>query len=560
MLRFRSFRATLLTLFLGAVAIVQIATFAVVAVVNQREARVEIESDLQAAARAFQRVIEERTTSLVISTQAVASDDAFRRLFFESPDDAATVQSALTSAAGRIQADFQAWVDLDGATIVASEAAPRDAFAELVFRADESEAAQATGYAELNERLYAVVAVPIRAPVIVGWWVAGFRIDSELAGLLRDQTAIEVSFANAGGHIVGSSLDAAQRVPLAKRESLLTADGQTVHEVQLDHESWLLNLHATPLESGGEMRVILQYSLDEKLAPARRVGRLILLTGLGGLALAGVLGLGLARRLSRPVQQLAAHTQVIAGGDYAQRLELNRADELGDLARSFNAMSDGLAERDRVRDLLDKNVSPEVAAKLLREGAALGGEEREVTVLFADLRGFTTLSEKMEPRAVVELLNRYLDRMSAAIEARDGVIDKFIGDEIMALFGAPVGAEDDADRALAAALAMRDALREFNGELAAEGHPQLAFGVGINTARVIAGNIGSHRRLNYSVIGDGVNLAARLQTLTRNTGFDTDIIISAATLAALRESHPVRDLGRVGVKGRSEAVHIYGVD
>lgn len=143
----------------------------------------------------------------------------------------------------------------------------------------------------------------------------------------------------------------------------------------------------------------------------------------------------------------------------------------------------------------------------MREGAALGGEEREVTVLFCDLRGFT-------PRELVALLNRYFDRMSAA-------------------------------------------LAELNRELAAEGRPPLAFGVGINTARVVAGNIGSHRRLNYSVIGDGVNLAARLQTLTRRAEFAADIIVSDHTRAALVSAYSLRDLGEVVVKGKSRAVRVH---
>ena len=225
-------------------------------------------------------------------------------------------------------------------------------------------------------------------------------------------------------------------------------------------------------------------------------------------------------------------------------------------------MSTGLAERDQVRDLLDKNVSPEVAAQLMREGSSLGGEERKLTILFADLRGFTTLSENLPPREVVTLLNRYLDRMSQAIEAEGGVIDKFIGDEIMALFGAPVPAKDCANRAIDAALAMRRELTRLNAELAAEGKAPLSFGIGINTAHVIAGNIGSSRRLNYSVIGDGVNLAARLQSLTRDPEFATDLIVSDVTLAAAlqKRDYRCRDLGSANVKGRAQSVHIHAID
>ncbi len=171
--------------------------------------------------------------------------------------------------------------------------------------------------------------------------------------------------------------------------------------------------------------------------------------------------------------------------------------------------------------------------------------------------------------------------MSLALEAHGGVIDKYIGDAIMALFGAPVSQGDDADRALAAALAMERALATLNAELAAEGRSPLAIGIGINTARVVAGNIGSARRLNYSVIGDGVNVAARIEALTRNPEYRATIITTAATLAARRPSdlktpaanydsrspftngpHTItlRPLGIVPVKGRTEPVEIFAVE
>jgi adenylate cyclase len=160
---------------------------------------------------------------------------------------------------------------------------------------------------------------------------------------------------------------------------------------------------------------------------------------------------------------------------------------------------------------------------------------------------------------VLTLLNRYLDRMSAIIEQHGGVIDKYIGDAIMALFGAPVALPDAAARALAAARDMADSLAEMNRELEAEGQPTLAFGVGINTARVVAGNMGSNTRLNYTVIGDGVNLAARLESLTKDPAYDTPIIISEATLRALPNPPPARELGEVRVKGKAGAVKIYAL-
>ncbi|WP_221033068.1 adenylate/guanylate cyclase domain-containing protein [Actomonas aquatica] len=559
MIRFRSFRATLLTVLLAAVAATQIAIYTMVAFVNHREARREIETDLEAAAIAFERVSSDHVRQLAISATAVARDYAFRQNFFTFLEDAETLQSAMASARDRIDADLNAWVDLDGATITALPAAPDDLFAEIVLRADESEEARATGYIELDGELYVAAAVPIYAPTIVAWWVVGTRVDSTLASDLHAMTGVDVSFANTQGQITASSLEAPLREALTRQVPGLTMDDSTMQQLSLQEQSILVRVRPVPLDSGGHLLTLLQYSLHEKLAPSRRLGRLIFFVSLGGIAVAAILGAGLARRLSRPVQALAHHTQLIAAGDYTTRLELNRRDELGDLAHAFNAMSTGLAERDQVRDLLDKNVSPEVAAELMREGAALGGEEREVTILFADLRGFTTFAEDLPARDVVAQLNRYLDRMTAAIESAGGVIDKFIGDEIMALFGAPVSAPDCAHRALQAAQAMRSALAELNREFVAESLPPLAFGIGINSARVIAGNIGSHRRLNYSVIGDGVNLAARLQALTRREEFGTDLILSESTLIAARRHapYPSRDLGKHLVKGRHEPVRIY---
>ncbi|GAB5562050.1 MAG: hypothetical protein SynsKO_36970 [Synoicihabitans sp.] len=562
MLRFRSFRAALLTLILGVVAVAQIATFIIVSQVNRVQAEREINADLANAAAAFNRVDAARTNLLASSAKAVASDYAFRRLFFESADDPRTLESAFISASDRINADLNAWVDLDGITIAASPEVSEDAFTELVFRADESEAAEADGYFEINGAPYSVVTVPIRAPIIVGWWVVGFRLDEDFAAALKEQTQVEVSVANHDGRIVASSLLPDSRKALEEIWQDLQPDPDIIHDVELGANAYKVTLRTTALDSGGEIATILQYSLDEKLAPARRLSRLILFVSLGGIVVAALLGMGFARRLSRPVQRLAAHTRTIAAGHYDQHLQLDREDELGDLARAFNNMSSGLAERDQVRDLLDKNVSPEVAAQLMKEGSALGGEEREVTVLFADLRGFTTLSENMPPRDVVALLNRYLDRMTQAIEAEGGVIDKFIGDEVMALFGAPVTGENSAARAINAALAMRRALAELNAEFDREGLPPLGFGIGINTAKVIAGNIGSAKRLNYSVIGDGVNLAARLQAQTRNPEFATDLILSESTLRAATATTDLktRDLGTVTVKGRAEKTRIFTIE
>jgi adenylate cyclase len=236
----------------------------------------------------------------------------------------------------------------------------------------------------------------------------------------------------------------------------------------------------------------------------------------------------------------------VVGGDYEEPVEVSQRDELGLLASSFNDMMKGLSERDRVRDLLGKVVSPEVAEELLSRGIELGGEERRVSVLFSDVRGFTSLSERKTPAELVDLLNAHLTRVSAIVERHGGVVDKYIGDAVMAVFGAPLARDDDAVRAVRAALEL--------AALPASDSGALVIGVGVNTDVVVAGNMGSRTRLNYTVIGDGVNLASRLEGLTKRYGVGA--IVSESTRDACPDL-AFRELDRVRVKGKTQPVRIF---
>lgn len=556
MRRSQSFGTTLLLLFVLVVAGAQFATYFIVSRANRTNARELIAKDLASAAGVFRQIVDDRNDILATSASAATSDYAFKSLFARATDPA-TIVSAFASIRLRSKADFVTLLSLAAKPIAstAEHEVSGDVLRELVAEADASADPnpRANGYGYLDGQLYSLVTVPVRAPDIVAWLVVGFRIDDNFARRLKEQTRVDVTFADQDARILATTLPTrvAEALPAAL-PALRTQSGITT--LPLAGGSSMIAANLLPAGKTLSATLALQYSLDEKLGPARELEYLLLFVACGSLVVAAILSGAFARRLSRPVEALAEHTRVIASGDYHTRIELQRSDELGRLAESFNEMSAGLAERDQVRDLLDKNVSPEVAAQLMRDGAALGGEEREVTVLFADLRGFTRLSESLPPREVLVLLNRYLDRMSAEIERHGGVIDKFIGDEIMALFGAPVARGDDADRALSAALGMQAALAQLNQEFATEGRPPLAIGIGINTARVVAGNMGSQRRLNYSVIGDGVNVAARLQALTRTADYRAGILVSATTLERAKGSYRTRALGALAVKGRSESV------
>ena len=229
---------------------------------------------------------------------------------------------------------------------------------------------------------------------------------------------------------------------------------------------------------------------------------------------------------------------------------------VGDLAWKY--VVEGREKR-QVKKLFSRYVSKDVYDQLVANPAlaALGGARRHMTVLFSDLRGFTTMSEKGTPEDVVRQLNELFTRMVAVVFEHHGTVDKFVGDMIMALYGAPLDDEEHAEHAVQTALAMIKTLQELNVEWERDGKPQLDIGIGINTGDMIAGNVGSESIMSYTVIGDAVNLGARLESLNKDYG--TRIIISEATRARLKGRYDIHPLGDVIVKGKSKPVAIFEV-
>jgi adenylate cyclase len=217
------------------------------------------------------------------------------------------------------------------------------------------------------------------------------------------------------------------------------------------------------------------------------------------------------------------------------------------------------AEKRKVSRLFGRYVSKDVYAQLMSNPslAELGGSRRDMTVLFSDIRGFTSVTEKGDPETLVAQLNEYFTSMVEIVFRHEGTVDKFVGDMVMALFGAPVDDEEHPDHAVAAALDMVGRLGELNRKWAGEGRPRLDIGIGINSGDMIAGNIGSSAIMSYTVIGDNVNLASRLESLNKDYG--TRIIISDATRQRLRRGADIRPLGQVVVKGKTQPVVIFEV-
>ena len=232
-------------------------------------------------------------------------------------------------------------------------------------------------------------------------------------------------------------------------------------------------------------------------------------------------------------------------------------------AQAASAIDNALANRQLAegavqRAALARFLSPEVVEMVASnpEGVRLGGVNQKVTVFFADIRGFTSLSERMEPEKIVELLNEYFTRTTDVIFDHNGTLDKYIGDAIMALFGAPISKGNDAENAVRAAVELQRLLVEVNRDASARGFPELSVGIGINTGVVTAGNIGSPRRLDYTVIGDAVNTASRLMS---NAG-PNQIFISQSTAAELDDSVSMRELPPLLVKGKSIPLKVFSVD
>jgi adenylate cyclase len=218
--------------------------------------------------------------------------------------------------------------------------------------------------------------------------------------------------------------------------------------------------------------------------------------------------------------------------------------------------TDALARR-RMRDQFGRYLSKDLLSRVIDDAPSLRGERRVVSVLFSDLRGYTTLSEAMTPEAIAAHLNEYFDAMTAAIFAHAGMINDFIGDAVMAVFGAPVADSDHALHAVQAAAAMDRALADLNQRWTARGLPLFHMGIGIHTGSVFAGNVGGHDRIKYTVIGDPVNVGSRVEGLNKELG--TTILITAETMAAVGERVQAKDRGRMHVKGRVEEVRVYEV-
>jgi len=297
-----------------------------------------------------------------------------------------------------------------------------------------------------------------------------------------------------------------------------------------------------------------QRAIEQALAAAR--SRTLLISA--GMVLLGIMGaVGLAHVIVRPIRRLVEGTQAIAAGNFQVVLPVPSRDEIGLLTESFNQMAQSLREKEMIKRAFSRYVAREVVNEILKdpERLVLKEERRDVTVLFCDIRGFTPLAERLTPEEVVLLLNDFYSLMIDATFKHEGTLNEFFGGGVMAFFGAPIPDREHPLHAVRTALAMKAGIAELADRRVREGKAPIAVGIGVNTGEVVAGTVGAEDRMKYAVVGDSVNLAARLEARAEGG----QVLVSQRTYESVKEWVEARSLGTVKMKGKQAEVEVFEV-
>lgn len=260
----------------------------------------------------------------------------------------------------------------------------------------------------------------------------------------------------------------------------------------------------------------------------------------------------LTRDVSIPLELLLASIEKVRAGNYSHISPVVSNDELGVITAHFNRMVEGLAEKEVIQNVFGKYVTPAVAKEILKHSRELKGENRYITILFTDIQNYTTISESMQPAGIVELLNEYFSSVVNIIQKHNGVVNKFIGDSVMAVFNVPVNDREHSKNAVNAALEIKELCgkRTFH-------NTKIVTRIGINSGETVVGNIGSEDRLEYTVIGDEVNIAARLEQL--NKVYGTLILVGQNTYQDTKDFFAYEKIGDVQLKGKSKSIEVYRI-
>ncbi len=278
------------------------------------------------------------------------------------------------------------------------------------------------------------------------------------------------------------------------------------------------------------------------------------------IAIALIVAFALSHAFTRSLNVINTVVKEISEGNFYPQILLKSGDEFEELGNAINKMIKGLRERERLKLNFTRYVSQYILEKILRSETPLKleGERKKITVLFSDIRSFTNLAEKLSPEQVVSILNEYFGKMLDVIFKNFGTLDKFIGDGIMVEFGAPLDDPMQERHALATAIEMHQVLQKLDEKWAAEGKPRIQIGIGIHTGYAVVGNMGSEKRLEYTAVGDTVNIASRLEFSTKT--LQVPILISETTYAAIKEIYPCKSMGLISLPGLEKQVSVYALE
>ena len=414
-----------------------------------------------------------------------------------------------------------------------------------------------------NEQVREVYITPLREPQ-TGKFLGAFLFGLPLQVLAEKVLYEQTKHSDLGKIMSGVWVEDAlvsTTIPKEEREIVAAHIADSIHHTHKTQRGMAVWIHGerhqiyyrvlnpgSPFPLAAQVNLYPLAAMDNELADLRRdVGVL----GVVSLLIALMAVLYISRGLSGPIREIVSGTHQIEHGNFDVRVPVRSQNELGKLAASFNEMAAGLALQEKYRSVLNAVADRTVAEQLITQSGTLGGEIRHVTMLFCDIRGFTAITENMPPADVIDLLNEHMTALTDVAYQHGGIVDKFVGDLVMVLFGAPMTTGEDAVRAVQCALSMLRVRRDLNET----SKHSLEVGIGLATGSVVAGCMGSDQRLSYTVLGHRVNLASRLCSIAQAG----EIIMDEETYTDSKTFIQAEPMPPMQLKGISEAVHPWRV-
>lgn len=546
-----------------------------------QQVRRKTEDEIKNTQTIYKKLETKNFKELYFFSSSLAEDPSLRKIVRTT--DSKTVHDYISYFQDKIGMDLIVMMDKDGKEITSTDKAETSTEAKSTPTVvnDVLDSGEPSGdYWFRDGKLYQIIAAPlVEAGYINGVIVSGFEINDAQARDLKKITQTEISFL-LRKKVIATTYEKKKTDPRNREKALSdllhfysrnekdilkkvknvsrrAVKSNAIYDVVVLNNDYLSFF--SPLIGYGDKIVgiyVIQKSLDEALSFLRSIQNALLLGGALALLVSLFLSLSLARNITSPIEILEKGMQKVGEGNLDEEVKINLKDEIGRLASAFNAMTVGLRQKEALKKYVSRSAWQEVEER--HDGTvALGGKRVEVTVLFTDIRNFTTMSERLAPEEVIELINGYLHLMNDVILRHGGDIDKFIGDAIMAVFYSDAKL-DSAKKAVQCAYAMKEELALFNQMRKSKELNEIATGIGINTGIVVEGNVGTQDRLEHTILGDAVNLASRLEGLSKNSKHHA-ILLSETTYERAKDIAEAEFFDKVLVKGKTIPVNVYDV-